>query len=168
MIKRALDTLSEVKISSDRLSSPVPKVNDQPKRKRKSNASPKKTGIAAIRKKQYQTKVNTGQTTKAVVTKVGLRRKFQCTICKAYFEKSVSLGGHYSKAHPGQSKRYNAKLETRASRKDDRKFLKLAKDWFAEHNEVDPSTRPNTSIRSYITKIKKILKAGGKPNWEDY
>ena len=96
-----------------------------------------------------------------MVTKVGLRRKFQCNICMASFDKNVSLGGHYSKAHPGQSKRYNAKLETRASREDDRKLLKLAKEWFAEHNEVDPSMRPSTSIRGYITKIKKILKAGG-------
>ena len=59
-------------------------------------------------------------------------------------------------------------MQTRMAREEDRKFLKMAKEWFAERNEMDPSTRSRTHIRGYITKIKKILATGGQPNWADY
>ena len=129
VIKDATDTLSEAPIRKLMPTSTLPEAKAQPEMKCKSRAGLKKSGIAALRKKQ-QAKVRENQTKKNVF-KPDSRRKFQCALCKATFDKNVSLGGHYSKAHPGQSQRYNAKLATRASREDDRKYLKLAKEWFA-------------------------------------
>ena len=128
VIKDATDSLSEAPIRKPMPPSTLPEAKAQPEMKCKSRAGLKKTGIAALRKKQPKVHENK---TKKNVFKPDPKRKFQCALCKATFDKNVSLGGHYSKAHPGQSKRYNEKLATRASREDDRKYLKLAKEWFA-------------------------------------
>ena len=37
-------------------------------------------------------------------------KEYKCKYCDMTFEKSVSLGGHLSKAHPGSSKPYNYKM----------------------------------------------------------
>ena len=41
---------------------------------------------------------------------------YKCRYCDRAFKKSVSLGGHISKAHNGKSDLYKRKMEIRASR----------------------------------------------------
>ena len=52
---------------------------------------------------------------------------FKCSFCEKRYPKSVSLGGHVSKAHPGTSVNYSKKLAIRKSREVERSFLKKAK-----------------------------------------
>ena len=41
---------------------------------------------------------------------------YKCRYCDRCFKKSVSLGGHISKAHNGKSDHYKKKMEIRESR----------------------------------------------------
>ena len=52
---------------------------------------------------------------------------YKCKYCERTFKKSVSLGGHISKAHNGQSDNYKKKMEIRESRNQDREYLSQAK-----------------------------------------
>ena len=78
------------------------------------------------------------------------------------FEKPVSLGGHLAKAHPGVSKPYNHKMQIRKKREEQRKYLKLAKEWY------DENISSEVKIRSYITKIKKAMMAGQPLNKNNF
>ena len=75
---------------------------------------------------------------------------FKCQHCGATYAKAVSLGGHQSKAHPGESNRYRKKIEIRESRTDDRQFLQKAKEWFKSTIKRCPKAN-----RNLVTKIKK-------------
>ena len=55
---------------------------------------------------------------------------YKCRYCDRSFKKSVSLGGHISKAHNGKSDLYKKKMEIRQSRQQDREYLAQAKDVF--------------------------------------
>ena len=88
---------------------------------------------------------------------------FKCGICGAEYSKSVALGGHQSKAHPGTSSSYKRKLEIRQSREEERKLLERAKEWFVQNMYLVPENN-----RKIITSIKKVLKEGGTPNVRDY
>ena len=46
-----------------------------------------------------------------------------CSICNKVFEKPQALGGHWSKAHPGESKQYRYKMLIRNSRVIEREVL---------------------------------------------
>ena len=83
---------------------------------------------------------------------------FQCEYCDKVFEKSVSLGGHISKAHAGLSKRFSDKMKVFARRKPDREHLQKAKVWFEKKTGLDPK-----AYRIVVTGIKKDLLAGRKP-----
>lgn len=48
---------------------------------------------------------------------------YKCRYCDRAFKKSVSLGGHISKAHNGKSELYKKKMEIRESRQQDREYL---------------------------------------------
>ena len=52
---------------------------------------------------------------------------YKCRYCERTFKKSVSLGGHISKAHNGKSDNYKKKMEIRESRNLDREYLSQAK-----------------------------------------
>ena len=52
---------------------------------------------------------------------------YKCKYCERTFKKSVSLGGHISKAHNGKSDNYKKKMEIRESRNQDREYLSQAK-----------------------------------------
>ena len=88
---------------------------------------------------------------------------WKCSLCDAVFAKSVALGGHQSKAHPGTSSNYQRKLEIRAARASERQLLENAKDWFAKNLNLEPENN-----RKLITKIKNVLKAGKTPKVRDY
>ena len=78
-------------------------------------------------------------------------KEFKCKFCEMSFEKSVSLGGHLSKAHPGSSKPYNYKMKVRIEREEQRKYLQLAKEWYYEN------ISSKVKSRQHITNIKKAL-----------
>ena len=48
--------------------------------------------------------------------------KYQCKICHKRFLHSSALGGHISKAHPGQSRAYNHKKRVRETRELEREL----------------------------------------------
>ena len=54
-------------------------------------------------------KINSKKVPKTVDSKKQIK-EYKCKLCEMSFEKSVSLGGHLSKAHPGSSKPYNHKM----------------------------------------------------------
>ena len=87
-----------------------------------------------------------------------MQGNFKCEHCKLSFSKSVSLGGHLSKAHAGKSKRFTQKMEVYARRQPDRENLLKAKKWFAEKTGLDPRDH-----RVLITSIKKDFMAGREP-----
>jgi len=100
---------------------------------------------------------------KQVLIGPGGQQIFKCGICGAEYSKSVALGGHQSKAHPGTSANYKRKIEIRQSREEERKLLERAKEWFVQNMYLCPENN-----RKIITSIKKVLKAGGTPNARDY
>ena len=57
---------------------------------------------------------------KQVMTLPDGTQLWKCGLCDKVFNKSVALGGHQSKAHPGTSKSYARKIEIRAARVDER------------------------------------------------
>ena len=83
---------------------------------------------------------------------------FKCDYCDLTFPKSVSLGGHISKAHAGLSKRFRDKMKVYNRRQPDRENLIKAKSWFEKQTGLDPKTH-----RIVITGIKKDFMAGRKP-----
>ena len=87
-----------------------------------------------------------------------------CSICKAEFSNGVALGGHVSKAHPGQSKKYNRKLLVRSAREEERKFLQEAKQLFIRHYDLDPLP---DHLRAKVTKVKVLLMQGKAPSITD-
>ena len=97
-----------------------------------------------------------------VIKKQKLKEKatgnFSCEYCNITFSKSVSLGGHISKAHAGQSKRFSEKMKVYMRRQPDRENLTKAKDWFKQTTGLDPR-----SFRILITSIKKDFMAGREP-----
>ena len=84
---------------------------------------------------KIKSKAKSVRKTKEAKTKVGKKDNLmhQCKHCDRVFEKSVSLGGHLSKVHPGLSKSYSHKMEVRGKREEQRKYLLLAKEWFVEN-----------------------------------
>ena len=50
----------------------------------------------------------------------------KCPLCSKTFEKPQGIGGHMSKAHPGESKVYEEKMKTRKKRAPERDALKQA------------------------------------------
>ena len=130
------------------------------------------TGINTNERKR-----KTNRKTKVVVTKASVRQisskrikkqksrpkekptgNFTCEYCNMTFSKSVSLGGHISKAHAGQSKRFSDKMKVYMRRQPDRENLTKAKDWFKQTTGLDPR-----SFRILITSIKKDFMAGREP-----
>jgi hypothetical protein len=53
---------------------------------------------------------------------------FVCEHCGAVFARPVALGGHISRAHPGQSREYKQKLATRKANEPRRLALRWAKE----------------------------------------
>ena len=80
---------------------------------------------------------------------------YQCRYCNRCFKKSVSLGGHISKAHNGKSDHYKKKMEIREARNQDREFLAQAKSVFKDQTGMNPK-----EYRNVITRIKNELAKG--------
>ena len=80
---------------------------------------------------------------------------YKCRYCDRTFKKSVSLGGHISKAHNGKSDNYKKKMEIRESRNQDREFLSQAKQVFKTQTGMNPK-----EYRNVITRIKNELAKG--------
>ena len=80
---------------------------------------------------------------------------YKCKYCDRTFKKSVSLGGHISKAHNGKSDNYKKKMEIRESRNQDREYLSQAKQVFKSQTGMNPK-----EYRNVITRIKNELAKG--------
>lgn len=78
---------------------------------------------------------------------------FKCPHCPRVFEKSCSLGGHTSKAHPLMSKIYKRKMEIRDRRSDERGTLQKAKEILEERD-----LGIHKGSADYIKQINKIKK----------
>ena len=69
-----------------------------------------------------------------------------CPICNKRFKESSALGGHISKAHPGQSTAYNHKKRVRDARELERTLHREAMDLYqAELNNMEDTGRDNQS-----------------------
>ena len=91
------------------------------------------------------------------------KQEWKCEFCDKVYPKSVQLGGHQSKAHPGTSSNYKRKIEIRESRATERELLEKAKEWFVSNIYLSPENN-----RKVITLIKKVFREGGEPKVEDY
>lgn len=58
----------------------------------------------------------------------------RCRICGRVFRSVQGLGGHMSRAHPGESNKYWKRRMVRESRKKERELLRIAKLKFFEEN----------------------------------
>ena len=96
-----------------------------------------------------------------------VKDKFKCSICDNTFLNGVQLGGHFSKAHPGQSTKYAKKLAIREERAKEREYLAKAKTWYKTNFGTAGSTS-DPWVRYNTTKIKKILMAGKEPLKADF
>jgi hypothetical protein len=70
--------------------------------------------------------------TKTISKKPKVVGTVKCPFCARTFKAFQALGGHTSKAHPGESKVYKAKMERRDERSDAREILKQAKTIYLE------------------------------------
>jgi len=69
-----------------------------------------------------------GGTKRDIKTVASGSSSFVCEHCGAVFAKCVSLGGHLSRAHPGQSREYKQKMVTRKANEPRRLALRWAKE----------------------------------------
>ena len=73
-----------------------------------------------------------------------------CPICNKRFKESSALGGHISKAHPGQSTAYNHKKRVRDARELERTLHREAMDLYqAElNNHLEDTGKDNVSTEN--------------------
>ena len=83
--------------------------------------------------------------------------KYQCKICFKRFLHSSALGGHISKAHPGQSRAYNHKKRVRETRELERELHRHTMHVYQEtlqnqgttvSEAVDAACKANNNISS--------------------
>ena len=87
-------------------------------------------------------------------------RGSKCPHCKQRFSTRQALGGHVSKAHPGESETYNKKLQTRIMRTGERNALSLAKEIYKglTNQTLDPTTAETFRYqRRRQTQAEKVL-----------
>ncbi|CDW84157.1 UNKNOWN [Stylonychia lemnae] len=84
-------------------------------------------------------------------------RKYQCKFCKKRFRICAALGGHISKAHPGQSSAYNHKKQVREQRELERQLHKDAMNFYFENFNNVQGLENNVLNRNTIKRIKKML-----------
>lgn len=85
-----------------------------------------------------------------------------CDLCAngKSFDTSQALGGHRSKAHPGQSREYSHKQEVRKTREYDRRVLRLAKQLIVEDPSISKDVKPPRSVlEAHKVKARAILAA---------
>jgi hypothetical protein len=85
---------------------------------------------------------------------VSHQKLWVCDLCpnRKTFDTSQALGGHRSKAHPGQSREYSHKQEVRKMREHARRVLKLAKQLIAN----DPSIRKDVKVSRSVLEAHKV------------
>jgi len=81
----------------------------------------------------------------------------KCKFCDKKFTRQ-GLGGHMSRAHPGQSLDYKKKKETRANREDALGLLRLAQDVYRLRLD-DPQIKGTDMNRTKLNKIRDEIKA---------
>ena len=95
---------------------------------------------------------------------------YKCKLCKKGFKHSSALGGHISKAHPGQSDSYNHKKRVRETRELERELHRRTLRLFSQcqaavaelqaSGTADPeqlSIMQSSLSRNTIKRIKKML-----------
>eukprot|EP00347_Sterkiella_histriomuscorum_P019991 403339515 len=94
---------------------------------------------------------------KDVSSGMARNRKYQCMFCKKKFKICAALGGHISKAHPGQSQAYNHKKQVREERELERCLHKDAMQFYFEKFNNVQGFENNILNRNTIKRIKKLL-----------
>jgi hypothetical protein len=82
--------------------------------------------------------------------------KVQCKKCFKEFS-GQGLGGHMSRAHPGESKDFQKKLDTRNRREEKRKLLRDAQEIYKQRYNT-PNIKGCKMTRKIIEKIKGEIK----------
>ena len=93
-----------------------------------------------------------------VASSANALKLIKCKLCDKVFERQVQLGGHASKAHPGQSKAYERKKTIYKERTHERETRVKASDWFTAKTGLCVK-----KYRAVITKVKKDMLAGKTP-----
>ena len=75
-----------------------------------------------------------------------------CKICNTYWDSTVALGGHMSKAHPHRSEKYMLKQKKFTERYEERETFKEAKEIFIKETNL-----PYEKYRGKVTKIKNLM-----------
>lgn len=88
--------------------------------------------------------------------------KRRCKLCDKRFTRQ-GLGGHMSRAHPGQSEDYKRKKETRRNREDNLNMLRLAQTVYRMRTG-QKSIRGTDMNRTKLNKIREEIKMFYKNN----
>ena len=88
--------------------------------------------------------------------------KYQCKICFKRFLHSSALGGHISKAHPGQSRAYNHKKRVRETRELERELHRHTMQVYQE-TLVSQGTTTVSEVVNAACKSDHVDGADGQP-----
>lgn len=158
------DTAAEHQTSQGQKSSESKKRSDKKKKRPTVSTcsrakAPKKTAPNSIGKRtsapQARRTPSGGIPTKKSACRVG--SVYQCPICqRCDFPTSQALGGHKSKAHPGESPDYSVKQKRRIEREPERRLHREAK---TEYYRLNPSEAGTGRYnRSRLQAIKDSLR----------
>ena len=126
------------------------------------NSSGLNTSMNQTKRSYKKSKKGKGGKKKKVTAKVASNAKpselRKCKFCEKKFTRQ-GLGGHMSRAHPGQSEDYKKKKETRHGREDDLRLLRLAQDVYRQRfnaHEVKGTDMNRTKLNKIREEIKEF------------
>lgn len=83
---------------------------------------------------------------------------YSCKICGKEYGKSSQLGGHFSKAHPGQSEDFNKKMKTRLRREAHRKLYHICRKMLEELKPSFEMQKHRSILCKFMQEVQKEMK----------